>query len=89
MSRLPIISSFFGIVVRMYYEDHSPAHFHAEFRGERASFDLDGEPLSGEIRSRVARRLIREWAQAHRGELENNWVNSREGRPMLTIEPLE
>ncbi len=86
---MPVISVFFGIVVRMYYEDHSPAHFHAEFGGDRASFSLLGETLSGEIRSRVARRLIREWAQAHRDELELNWANSREGRPMLSIEPLE
>ena len=86
---MPIISAFFGIVVRMYYDDHSPAHFHAEFHGERGSFGLDRELLSGEIKSRVARRLIREWASIHRAELERNWQNSSEGRPMLRIEPLE
>ena len=86
---MPIISAFFGIVVRMYYDDHSPAHFHAEFHGDRGSFDLDGELLSGSIRSRVARRLIQEWAAIHRGELEENWENSREGRPMRALDPLE
>ncbi len=84
---VPIVSVFFGIVVRMDSEDHSPAHFHAEFGGDRASFSLLGERLSGEIRSCVARRLIREWAQAHRDELELNWSNSREARPMHSIEP--
>ena len=86
---MPIISALFGIVVRMYYDDHSPAHFHAEFHGERGSFGLDGDLLSGQIRSRVARRLIREWALAHRRELQENWLNSSEGRPMRTIAPLE
>jgi hypothetical protein len=27
---MPIISAFFGIVIRMYYKEHEPAHFHAE-----------------------------------------------------------
>jgi hypothetical protein len=86
---MPIISAFFGIIVRMYYDDHSPAHCHAEFQGDRGSFGLDGEPLSGEVRSRIARRLIREWAVAHRGELEQNWLNASEGRPMHAVAPLE
>ena len=86
---MPIVSEFFGIVVRMYYEDHSPPHFHAEYHGERASFLLSGEPLSGTIESRVARRLIRQWAAMHRSELELNWNSSREGRPMARIDPLE
>lgn len=33
---MPVISVFFGIVIRMYYEDHDPAHFHTEYQGERA-----------------------------------------------------
>lgn len=86
---LPVLSMFFGITIRMYYEDHVPAHFHAEYRGERGSFRLTGVPLAGEIRSRVARRLIREWAQAHRLELELNWQRARTGQAMHSIEPLE
>ena len=30
---VPIISVFFGIVVRMFYQEHEPAHFHAEYQG--------------------------------------------------------
>lgn len=86
---MPVIASFFGIVIRMYYQDHVPAHFHAEYRGEQGSFSLSGEPLSGEIRSRTARLLIREWAAAHRLELEQNWQGSRDGRSITPIEPLE
>jgi hypothetical protein len=29
---VPIISTFFGIVIRMYYQEHEPAHFHAEYQ---------------------------------------------------------
>ena len=45
---MPIISVFFGIVVRMFYREHEPAHFHVEFQGQQATFDFDGEVLAGE-----------------------------------------
>lgn len=28
-----LISEFFGIVIAMYYNDHSPPHFHARYGG--------------------------------------------------------
>ena len=44
---VPIISMFFGIVVRMFYKEHEPAHFHAEYQGQQRKFDFDGNPTSG------------------------------------------
>lgn len=86
---MPIISTFFGIVVRMYYHDHEPAHFHAEYRGQSATFDLAGRYLRGQLESGTARRLISDWATLHRRELEQNWVNMKEGRPLERVPPLE
>ena len=86
---MPVISAFFGIIIRMYYRDHEPAHFHAEHQGQQAKFTFDGEPLAGTIRSRTARRLIREWAELHRGELELNWKRMEDGAPLDRIAPLE
>jgi hypothetical protein len=40
---VPIISQFFGIVIRMFYKEHEPAHFHAEYQGQLGKFDLEGE----------------------------------------------
>jgi len=51
---MPIISTFFGIVIRMYYQDHEPAHFHAEYQGRQAKFTFDGELLAGEQLDRIA-----------------------------------
>jgi len=65
---VPIISLFFGIIVRMFYKEHEPAHFHVEYQGQLAKFDFDGKIVAGEIRSRTARRLVRQWAKLHRGE---------------------
>jgi hypothetical protein len=28
---MPRISQFFGVVISMYFNDHSPSHFHAEY----------------------------------------------------------
>jgi len=86
---MPIISTFFGIVIRMYFGDHAPPHFHAEHRGQKATFNFRGDLLSGSIASRTARRLIREWAVMHQFELMVNWRNTEQGRALNRIEPLD
>ena len=86
---MPVISTFFGIIIRMYYQEHEPAHFHAEHRGEQATFTFDGQLLTGAIRPRGARREIEAWALLHRRELESNWALMKAGRPLERIEPLQ
>ena len=48
---MPIISVFFGIVVRMFYKEHEPGHFHAEHQGQQGKFDFSGEMTVGNIQS--------------------------------------
>jgi len=85
---MPRISAFYGIVIAMYYSDHAPPHFHALYAGSEAQIRIDSlEPLAGALPSR-ALRLVREWALAHREELELNWERARNGAPLDTIEPL-
>ena len=86
---VPIISIFFGIVVRMYYKEHEPAHFHAEHQGQDGKFDFSGKMIAGNIQSKTALRLIREWAVLHRAELEANWARMKAGQPLDKIAPLE
>jgi hypothetical protein len=86
---MPVISTFFGIVVRMFFGDHPPPHFHAEYQGEKATFTFDGHPIAGNISSKRARKLIREWALLHEFELMVNWKNIEQGRPLNRIEPLD
>jgi len=73
----------------MYYREHGPPHFHADYQGEHASFTFDGETLAGSLRSRTARRLIKKWALARRDALEANWVRARACERLLWIAPLE
>jgi hypothetical protein len=62
---VPIIAVFFGIIIRMFYREHEPAHVHTEHQGEHAKFDFDRKLIAGEMRSRKARPLIRDWAESH------------------------
>jgi len=86
---MPIISAFFGIVIRMFYREHEPSHFHAEYQGQQAKFSFDGKVIAGNISSKTAHRLIKQWASAHRDELETNWEKMKEGRSLDRIAPLE
>lgn len=86
---MPVISTFFGIVIRMFYREHGIPHFHAEYQGQQATFTFDGEILAGTIRSRTALRLIRDWALAHSKELEANWGKARTGEALERIAPLD
>lgn len=86
---MPTISIFFGIVIKMFFDDHNPPHFHAEHQGEKAVFDFRGNMLRGDISSRTAVRLIREWIDLHQAELEVNWAEMQAGRAFQRIEPLQ
>ena len=86
---MPAISVFFGIIIRMFYREHEPPHFHAEHQGQQGVFSFDGKMTAGNINSRTARRLIRQWASLHRRELETNWENMTLGRSVERIAPLE
>ena len=86
---MPVISVFFGIVIRMFYREHGVAHFHAEYQGQQATFTFEGDVLAGAIQSRTALRLIKEWARAHQEELEANWGRLKAGAPLEKIAPLE
>ena len=86
---MPEISRFFGIVITMYYADHSRPHFHAKYGGRRGSVAIaDGRILSGDLSGR-ARALVVEWAALHRDELMANWRLARQRKPLTRIDPLE
>ena len=57
---VPEVSRFFGIIIRMFYDEHNPSHFHAEYSGRKAVFDFKGNILKGDLASKTATKLIRE-----------------------------
>lgn len=86
---MPTISSFYGIMIRMYWNerDHPIPHFHAEYADEFASIALDGTVLAGSLPGR-ALRLVRDWATLHHDELLAHWQHARNRESLVRIDPL-
>jgi hypothetical protein len=86
---MPELCRFFGIVVRMYYDDHEPPHLHAEYQGRRALVDFGGNVIRGDLGSRTALRLLRQWIDLHVEELTEDWRLARARQQIRKIEPLD
>ncbi|MEI7772201.1 MAG: DUF4160 domain-containing protein [Chloroflexales bacterium] len=85
---MPRISTFFGIVIWMYYNDHQPPHFHAQYGDQEALILIgSGDLYEGQI-SRRALRLVQEWEELHRAELMDDWELARQAQPLVPIAPL-
>ena len=86
---MPEISRFYGIVIRMYFDDHGAPHFHAFYGGQAAAVDITGlELLEGALPKRAMLHVL-EWAFEHRRELLENWELARHGTQLKKIAPLE
>jgi hypothetical protein len=85
---MPEISRFLGIVIRMYYRDHAPPHFHAEYAEHEIEVEIDSGVVEGQFPPRALGAVL-EWYELHRDELQVNWQLAREERPLNPIEPLE
>jgi hypothetical protein len=56
---MPRISEFFGTIISMYYNDHSPPHFHATYAEHRAEVGIESlEVIQGEVPRRVLTRRV-------------------------------
>ena len=74
---MPEISRFEGIIITMYFNDHTPPHFHATYNDVEALFGLnEGAFIKGHLPSRQA-RLVLAWYELHKDELLTMW-NSKE-----------
>jgi hypothetical protein len=82
------ISRFFGIIVRMFANDHAPAHFHAMYAEFEALIDIETLDIYRGALPRRALALVLEWAAEHREDLRSNWKLTQAGKNPLPIEPL-
>jgi hypothetical protein len=47
---MPTISQFFGIAVRMYYDDHVPSHFNVHYGEYSSKIDIETlDTLAGKL----------------------------------------
>jgi hypothetical protein len=86
---VPEISRFFGIVIKLFFQDHNPPHFHAEYGEQAALIDIRTLTVfSGRLPPRVL-GLVIEWATLHRQELLDDWERARAQEALLRIPPHE
>ena len=73
----------------MFFDDHNPAHFHAEYNKDKATININDLTIqSGRLPPRVM-GLIIEWAVIHKTELLSNWKISQSGKLLKKIRPLK
>jgi len=72
----------------MYFMDHNPPHFHAEYQGKRAEYNIKTlDVIAGDLPPR-AHALVLEWASMHKRELIENWDRAAIPEPLIKIKPL-
>ena len=90
---MPVLSMFFGIIVRMYREQggkHNMPHVHAEYSGEEVVVALDGTVLEGETNfPRNKLKMLEVWMDIHREDLEATWKLLSNGEQFFRIDPLK
>lgn len=85
---VPEISRFFGIAIRMYFDDHNPPHFHASYAEFEAQIGIDPVTiLNGSLPGRAA-SMVFEWAALHQRELMQNWARLQSEAAPRQIAPL-
>lgn len=85
---MPEISRFLGILIAMFYKDHIPPHFHAKYWEYEITVTVDEGVVTGGF-PRRALRLVLEWYELHKAELQKDWLLAKEGKPLKSIPPLE
>ena len=86
---MPQINNFFGIIIRMFYDEHNPPHFHAQYGEHKCCIDIRTlSVIEGDLPARVL-GLVVEWAILHKEELLDNWHNIEQKKALNKIEPLQ
>ena len=88
---MPIVSMFYGIIVRMFYFDtakHKAAHIHVQYGEQEAVIAIpSGAILEGKIKP-TKLKLVQAWVEIHRDELMADWKLATEGHKVFKIDPL-
>ncbi len=86
---MPLICEYFGIKIYMYWNEHMPPHFHAEYGDNSILVDIqNGVVLKGVFPFKQL-KLVLAWCELHREELMKNWQSAQNRGEMMRIEPLQ
>ncbi len=86
---MPIISIFYGIIVKLYYEDHNPPHIHVEYNDHKAQIVIStGKVIGGRLPLRVS-RMVNEWRKLNESAIMKAWKDAQNDRLPKKVTPLE
>ncbi|WP_333877309.1 DUF4160 domain-containing protein [Methylobacter sp.] len=86
---MPTISIFYGIIIKMFFDDHTPPHFHAEYGEYELVIAINPiKIVNGDAPKRV-KSMVLEWTALHQEELLKDWELCKNMQSPLPIEPLE
>lgn len=82
---MPEIARFYGIIIKLFFGDHPPPHFHAIYGEYIGLFSIDTlEMLEGDLPGRAV-KLVTEWAALHKKDLMLMW-EKQEFRKLPSLE---
>ncbi|MFI3264272.1 MAG: DUF4160 domain-containing protein [Rikenellaceae bacterium] len=85
---MPVISTFYGIIIMMFFDDHNPPHFHVKYGDYEAIIHI----VDGEVDGKLPRRVLSmvfEWLDLHKEELMENWRLIEQSKHINKIQPLK
>ena len=86
---MPVVSEFFGIKIFMYWDEHLPEHFHAEYGSHRCVVSIrDAVSINGVLPAKQL-KLVLAWCEIHKDRRLENWENARQHKEITKIEPLK
>ena len=88
---MPIVSQFYGIIVRMNFNEdtkHHKAHLHAYYAEYKAVFDFNANILEGYFPNKQ-KKMLEVWNSIHKEELEALWKTMRTHNDFFKINPLQ
>ena len=85
---MPVISEFYGIKIYMFWNEHLPPHFHAEYGDNKILVDIQNGTVIKGVFPFKQLKLVLAWCEIHREELMANWKNALQHQELRSINPL-
>ncbi len=86
---MPVVSEFFGIKIYMYWDEHFPMHFHAEYQQFKALVSIEEAAIIKGLLPAKQLKLVLAWCEIHKEELMKNWNSARGNGKISKIDPLK
>lgn len=86
---MPTISTFYGIIIQMFWDEHPPPHFHALYAEFEVIINIHTLEIVKGSMPRRALALVLEWASMHRSALLEDWKLCTKNQSPNKIPPLE